>query len=127
MSALNIRTLVFCIVSVGIMSLGFVPVANAGVVTTAETIAASDRDAKIDEITSLLARADVAEQLVAYGVEPADVSSRLAALSDTEIALLHENIETQIAGGDALGIIGAVFLILVILELVGIIDIFKAT
>jgi hypothetical protein len=127
MSALKIKTLVFCIVSVGIMTLGFVPVANAGVVTTAETIAASDRDARIDDITSLLARADVAEQLVAYGVEPADVSSRLAALSDTEIAMLHENIETQIAGGDALGIIGAVFLILVILELVGVIDIFKAT
>lgn len=127
MSALKIKSFVFCIVSVAIMTLGFVPVANAGVVTTAETIAASDRDARIDDITSLLVRADVAEQLVAYGVEPADVTSRLAALSDSEIALLHENIETQIAGGDALGIIGAVFLILVILELVGVIDIFKAT
>jgi len=109
------------------MTLGFVPLANAGVVTTAETIAAGDRAAQVDEITTLLSRADVAEQLVAYGVEPAQVSSRLAALSDTEIALLHENIESQIAGGDALGIIGAVFLILVILELVGVIDIFKAT
>jgi hypothetical protein len=127
MSALRIKTLVFCIVSVGIVTLGFVPVANAGVVTTTETIAAGDRDAQIDDITSLLARADVAEKLVAYGVDAADVSSRLDALSDSEIAMLHQNIETQIAGGDALGIIGAVFVILIILELVGIIDIFKAT
>jgi hypothetical protein len=102
-------------------------VANAGVVTTAETFAAQDRHAQIDDITTMLARADVAEQLVAYGVEPADVSSRLAGLSDAEIALLHQNMEKQIAGGDALAIIGGVFLILLILELVGVIDIFKAT
>jgi hypothetical protein len=127
MSALKIKSFVFCLVSVAIVTLGFVPVANAGVVTTAETISASDRDARISDITSLLARADVAEQLIAYGVDPADVSSRLAGLSDNEIALLHQNIETQIAGGDALGIIGGVFLILIILELVGVIDIFKAT
>lgn len=126
MNTLQLRSFVFCIVSVAIVSLGFVPVANAGVVTTAEAMTASDRDAQIDDITSLLARADVAEKLVAHGVTPADVESRLAALSDTEITMLHQNIEQQIAGGDALGIIGAVFLVLIILELVGITDIFKA-
>ncbi len=126
MSALKLKSFVICVVSVAIVSLGFVPVANAGVVTTAQTIAAEDRDAQINDITTLLARADVADQLVAYGVEPADVTSRLAGLSDAEIALLHQNIETQIAGGDALGIIGAVFLILLILELVGITNIFQA-
>jgi hypothetical protein len=126
MNTLGLRSVIFCIVSVAIVSLGFVPVASAGIVTTAEAIAAGDRAAQIDEINALLARADVADRLVAHGVETAQVASRLAGLSDAEIALLHGNIEEQIAGSDALGVIGTVFLVLLILELVGVTDIFKS-
>lgn len=126
MSIPGLRSVVFCIVSIAIVSLGFVPVANAGIVTTAQAIAASDREARIDDLNALLARADVADQLVALGVEPAEVASRLAGLSDAEIALLHGNIEEQIAGSDALAVIGTVFLVLLILELVGVTDIFKS-
>ena len=126
MSIPGLRSVVFCIVSIAIVSLGFVPVANAGIVTTAQAIAASDREARIDDLNALLARADVADQLVAHGVEPAEVASRLAGLSDAEIALLHGNIEEQIAGSGALAVIGTVFLVLLILELVGVTDIFKS-
>lgn len=126
MNATQLRSFVFSIVSVAIVSLGFVPVASAGVVTTGEAMVASERDMQVNEISAMLARADVAEQLAVYGVQPAAVESRLAGLSDAEIALLHQNIETGVAGGDALGIIGAVFLVLLILELVGITDIFKS-
>ena len=52
---------------------------------------------------------------------------RLAALSEQEVASLADQIESAPAGGDALAVIGIVFLILVILELVGVIDIFKKT
>ena len=58
---------------------------------------------------------------------PPAVEGRLAALSEQEVASLADQIESAPAGGDALAVIGIVFLVLVILELVGVIDIFKKT
>ena len=57
----------------------------------------------------------------------AAIEGRLAALSQDEIASLADQIEQAPAGGDALAVIGIVFVVLLILELVGVIDIFKKT
>jgi hypothetical protein len=61
------------------------------------------------------------------GVDPAGIEGRLDALSEAEIAALAGQIEQAPAGGDALAVIGIVFVVLIILELVGVIDIFKKT
>ena len=55
------------------------------------------------------------------------VEGRLDALSDAELATLAGQIGEAPAGGDALAVIGIVFVVLIILELVGVIDIFKKT
>jgi hypothetical protein len=39
---------------------------------------------------------------------------------------LEGSLDRQIAGGDAIAVIGVVFLVLLILELVGVTDIFKS-
>ena len=57
----------------------------------------------------------------------ADIEGRLDALSEAEVATLAGQIGEAPAGGDALAVIGIVFVVLVILELVGVIDIFKKT
>ena len=114
------------IVSVAIVALGFVPLAQAGVVTTADSLQISERQERLTEVRSALDRADVAERLVAFGVSPQAVDARLAGLNDTELAQLHTAIIDAEAGGDALGIIGAVFLVLLILELVGVTNVFSA-
>jgi hypothetical protein len=59
------------------------------------------------------------------GVHPAAVEGRLDALSEAEIETLAGRIAEAPAGGDALAVIGIVFVVLIILELVGVIDIFK--
>jgi len=56
---------------------------------------------------------------------PAAVEARLAAMTPEERAQLNARIDEMPAGGDVLVLIGAVFLVLLILELVGVIDIFK--
>ena len=58
---------------------------------------------------------------------PPSVEGRLDALSDAEVATLAGQIGEAPAGGDALAVIGIVFVVLIILELVGVIDIFKKT
>jgi hypothetical protein len=59
-------------------------------------------------------------------VAPADVEARIAALTDAELNTLATQMADLPAGGDsALVVIGIVFLVLLILEAVGVIDIFK--
>ena len=66
-----------------------------------------------------------ASRCVALGVEPAKVEERIAALTDPELRTLAAQMADMPAGGNALAVIGIVFLVLLILEAVGVIDIFK--
>jgi hypothetical protein len=99
--------------------------AVAGVISTQELIGTIDRDAAIARVDAVLARADVREQLERLGVDTVQAGERVAALTDQELELLAKNLESMPAGGDALGVIGIVFLVLLVLELVGVIDIFN--
>ena len=58
------------------------------------------------------------------GVDPAAVQERLAALTDEELQTLEGRLDSLPAGGDALAVIGIVFVVLIILELVGVTNIF---
>ena len=115
------------LLSASLVSLGMQAPAAAGVVGTAEAIAARQDDGARALVDATLARADVRAQLDSMGVDPAAIEGRLDALSQAEIAALAGQIEQAPAGGDALAVIGIVFVVLIILELVGVIDIFKKT
>jgi len=67
----------------------------------------------------------VRAQLLALGVDPSQVEARVAALTDGELRALAGKVSEAPAGGDALAVIGVVFLVLLILEAVGVIDVFK--
>jgi len=69
----------------------------------------------------------VRSQMMSMGVAPADVDARVARLTDPELHSLAAHMNQMPAGGDILAVIGLVFLVLLILELVGVIDIFKKT
>lgn len=99
--------------------------AQAAIVTTDRAVALEQRGAYVSTITAALAREDVRSRMVALGVDPADVEARLGGLTDTELATLAERIDNAPAGGDVLAIIGIVFVVLMILEFTGVIDIFK--
>lgn len=115
------------VLSASLVSLGMQAPASAGIVGTAEAVAADRQDGARALVDATLARADVRAQLEGMGVDPAAIEGRLDALSEAEIATLAGQIEQAPAGGDALAVIGIVFVILIILELVGVIDIFKKT
>jgi len=99
--------------------------AHAGVISTQEYLSAVDREATIARIDAVLAREEVRTRLEQYGVDPAAATARVAALTDQELQRLADDLESMPAGGNILGVIGIVFVVLLILELVGVIDIFK--
>ncbi|HMA12334.1 MAG TPA: PA2779 family protein, partial [Steroidobacteraceae bacterium] len=103
---------------------GVMSAAQAGIVSTGAIVSA-ERDADITSIRTQLQRADVQAQMQKMGVDAASVDARLATLSDSELRDLADQMQKAPAGGDVLVLIGAVFVVLLILEFVGVIDIFK--
>ena len=98
----------------------------ADVISTSEALALEDSGAR-QVVDAFLAREEVAAELTALGVDPEVARLRAEALSGDELETLAERIEQAPAGGDGVvTVLGITFLVLLILELVGIIDIFKS-
>jgi len=108
-----------------ILNLGSPLVANAAMIGTLQAVESGSRAQDLATVNAALAREDVRQQFEALGVAPAQVESRIAALTDAELSKLAGQMSDMPAGGDALAIIGIVFLVLMILEFTGVIDIFK--
>jgi len=114
------------LLSVSIVCMGFAQAAPAGMIGTGYLVDGEARAASLARIEVALARDDVARQLAALGVDKAVLAERLGSLSNAELLELEGTIDQHVAGGDILGLIGAVFVVLLILELVGVTDIFKS-
>ena len=99
--------------------------AYAGVISTQEYLTTVDREATRARIDAVLAREEVRSKLEQYGVDPAETDARLAALTDQELDKLATDLENMPAGGSVLAVVGIVFVVLLILELTGVIDIFN--
>jgi len=113
------------LVCVAVLNLSSPLVAQAGIVGTLQAVEASSRATDLATVDAALARDEVRAQFAALGVAPEQVEARVAALTDAELRTLAGQMADLPAGGDALAVIGIVFLVLLILEAVGVIDIFK--
>lgn len=118
------RSVVYAL-CLAILNLGSPLVANAAMIGTLQAVESGNRALDLATVNAALAREDVRQQFEALGVAPAQVESRIAALTDAELSKLAGQMSDMPAGGDALAIIGIVFLVLMILEFTGVIDIFK--
>ena len=113
------------VVSAAFLSFSTQHAALAGVIDTREYLQAVDRQATIERIDAVLARDEVRAALEKHGVDAAQASERVAALNDQELQSLANDLDNLPAGGSILAVAGIVFIVLLILELVGVIDIFK--
>jgi hypothetical protein len=120
------REFVVRLVSAALICAGFTQFAFAGTISSQYLADAQAREANIARLEVLLASESVAKQFAALGVDVDVVQERIQGLSDAELMTLQGRIDEQVAGGGALGLVGAVFVVLIILELVGITDIFKS-
>ena len=119
------KRFVVYVLCLAMLSLGSPLVAQAELVTTLQAVEASTRAQDLATVNSALAREEVRAQFEALGVESAQIETRVAALTDSELRTLAGQVNELPAGADALAVIGVVFLVLLILEAVGVIDVFK--
>lgn len=109
----------------GLVAGNLLSVAQAGLVPTEALLAEAQAEQLRGDLQERLAEPELQAQLEAWGVSPADAEQRLAHLSDAELLAFAEEVDALPAGGIA-SAIGVLFVVLLILELVGVIDIFKA-
>lgn len=119
------RTLLVALVSFALLNAGGIQATQAAILDTGSMVQ-SARDADIASIQAQLARDEVRAQLDRYGVAPEAIEARLGTMSDAELAKLAKRMDEAPAGeGGVIVLAGVVFIVLLILELVGVIDIFK--
>ena len=111
----------------GLVAGASTPVEASSLVSTSQALALEDGNAR-EVVDAWFAREDIEQQLTALGVDPELAQLRVAAMTATEVVELADSIEDAPAGGDGvIAVLGITFLVLLILELVGVIDIFKKT
>ena len=113
------------LVVLGMLALSLhLPAANAGMVGTEAVVNAAQVQQSRERLVSSLNRDDVKTQLMARGVDPAQVQARLDSLTDEEVQTLAAKMDQLPAGGDGLGILVFIFVVLLITDILGFTNIF---
>ena len=108
------------------------PAAHAGMIGTESVINASRVQQDRHRLRNILSRNDVKTQLMARGVDPAQVQARVDSLTDQEVQSLAAKMDQMPAGGhvldtdlgDVLDLAVLVFLILLITDILGFTDVY---
>lgn len=119
------KHLIALVAGMSLLSTTVIGVANAAMVGTQSAVALEQRAEHIAGINDWLTQESVKQQLVELGVDPVSAKDRVAAMTAEELQTLNERIGELPAGAGAIEVIGVVFLVLLILELVGVTNIFN--
>jgi len=120
----SLKSTVAACVSAGMILLGTPSMSAAAMIGT-ETLASQSLRADTQaRVQTLLSRDDVQQQLVGWGVDVEKAKSRANAMSDAELQRVAYALDQQPAGGDLIVLVGVVFVVLLILELVGVTNVF---
>ena len=102
------------------------PYANAGMIPTGEVSQVQAQSGR-DRVQAFMDREDVQKQFQAFGVDAQMAKDRVAALSDEEVARIAGKLDQAPAGGDVIGVIFAVFIILLVTDILGFTKVFPFT
>ncbi|RDB44387.1 hypothetical protein DU490_02110 [Halomonas sp. DQ26W] len=111
----------------GSVSVAAAPVPTNELVSTQAALSAERPDADRERINEILSRADVQEQLIAQGVDLAEVEARVAALSNEEARQMAEQLEQLPAGASVVGALLFVFVVLLVTDILGLTNVFPFT
>ncbi|MBV8502304.1 MAG: PA2779 family protein [Paucibacter sp.] len=118
-------TVVFSVV------LGTFPVqGHAAIVPTEALLPPAQTQASVDNrvrIREFMARTDVRQALMQQGVDAEAALARVDAMSDDEAADMANRIAQAPAGGDVLGLVFTVFIVLLVTDILGLTKVFPFT
>lgn len=123
----NFKRFVAAMLIVCLAAVGYPMQASAAIVGTREAMAPAGMAAERERVTSFFSREDVRKSLEEHGVAPQAAIDRIAALSDEEVQQLAARIDEAPAGGDVIGVLFAIFVILLVTDILGLTKIFPFT
>ena len=101
--------------------------ASAAMISSQALAQASQREATEAKVLQALSRPALVRQMEMLGVDPAAARDRVAALTDDELAALDQKLDSLPAGGDVLGALLFVFVLLLVTDILGLTKVFPFT
>lgn len=78
-------------------------------------------------IRAFLEREDVVQQMQAQGIDANIAKARVDALTDQEVLKVAGNLDSLPAGGDILGLLFTIFIVLLVTDILGLTKVFSFT
>lgn len=104
--------------------LGLQAPAQAGMVGTGTMLGQEQAAAGRSQVLATLERQEVRQGLIALGVDPQAARDRVLALSEEELQRMVGNLDQMPAGGDALGVVVFIFVLLLVTDILGYTSVF---
>ena len=101
--------------------------AYAGMVSTDRVDSSAQSQPERERIRTFLDREDVRKELHAQGIDVNTAKMRVAALTDEEVHKVASKLDKMPAGGEIIGILFSIFIVLLITDILGFTKVFSFT
>lgn len=101
--------------------------AHASIVATDQIITADAASTPRSTVNAFLQREDVRQAMQSQGISPLAATERVSAMSDLEVAELAGRVDQAPAGGEILGLMFTVFIVLLVTDILGLTKVFPFT
>ena len=101
--------------------------AHAGIVGTDKVATSAQFQSERERIRTFLEREDVRSELQAQGVDTNTAQARVDALTNEEVKKVAGKLDNMTAGGDIIGVLFTVFVVLLITDILGFTKVFSFT
>lgn len=101
--------------------------AHAGVVGTDKVAVSAQSQSERERIRSFLDREDVRQELQKQGIDAGNAKARVDALTDEEVQRVAGRLDKMPVGGDIIGALLTIFVILLITDILGFTKVFSFT
>jgi len=101
--------------------------AYAGMVSTDRVDSSAQSQPERERIRTFLDREDVRKELHAQGIDVNTAKMRVAALTDEEVHKVAGKLDKMPAGGEIIGILFSIFIVLLITDILGFTKVFSFT
>lgn len=121
------KRLFICFLLTSFTFVGFTQSVQAAMIGTEQAVAANVSQQNREKVAAALNRPDVAAELERMGVAKDEAQARVAALSDAEVANLAGRVDSLPAGGDIIGTVVFIFVLLLVTDILGLTKVFPFT
>jgi hypothetical protein len=106
---------------------GFTQSVQASIISTEQVVTAAAAQQNRAKIAATFERADVQAELHKMGISTEEAQARVAALTDAETASIAHKVDSLPAGGDIVGALVFIFVLLLVTDILGLTKVFPFT